>query len=201
MRFGPSRGSGDFESQLTGDFFHRQSARSLQENQIARFQIRLQCCNEGRAFVESETTVRGEPFVDPAAYHFKCLIAQREKRVDPGGRVLTDFVVGLGLYRAQLEHISEDDQALEVAAGKTDFAESSAGAVDHHSAEAEKAVLESDGFVEWTQALSAAAPTEANPNRTLFAKHLTDYTARNTFDYFIHKDLGGFLGPVLHQEQ
>ena len=61
------------------------------------------------------------------------------------------------------------------------------------SAEAEKAVLESDGFVEWTQALSAAAPTEANPNRTLFAKHLNDYTARNTFDYFIHKDLGGFL--------
>jgi len=24
-------------------------------------------------------------------------------------------------------------------------------------------------------------------------KHLLDYTARNTFDYFIHKDLGGFL--------
>lgn len=29
--------------------------------------------------------------------------------------------------------------------------------------------------------------------RTLLEKHLTDYTARNTFDYFIHKDLGGFL--------
>jgi adenine specific DNA methylase Mod/very-short-patch-repair endonuclease len=37
------------------------------------------------------------------------------------------------------------------------------------------------------------APTEKNPNRTLLEKHLTDYTARNTFDYFIHKDLGGFL--------
>lgn len=36
-------------------------------------------------------------------------------------------------------------------------------------------------------------PTEKNPNRTLLEKHLTDYTARNTFDYFIHKDLGGFL--------
>lgn len=38
-----------------------------------------------------------------------------------------------------------------------------------------------------------ASPTEANPNRTLLEKHLNDYTARNTFDYFIHKDLGGFL--------
>jgi adenine-specific DNA-methyltransferase len=29
--------------------------------------------------------------------------------------------------------------------------------------------------------------------RTIFAKHLTEYTGRNTFDYFVHKDLGGFL--------
>ncbi|HXE75506.1 MAG TPA: site-specific DNA-methyltransferase [Candidatus Xenobia bacterium] len=36
-------------------------------------------------------------------------------------------------------------------------------------------------------------PTEKNPDRTLLEKRLADYTARNTFDYFIHKDLGGFL--------
>jgi adenine-specific DNA-methyltransferase len=34
---------------------------------------------------------------------------------------------------------------------------------------------------------------EKESDRTLLEKHLTDYTARNTFDYFIHKDLGGFL--------
>jgi len=39
----------------------------------------------------------------------------------------------------------------------------------------------------------AKAPTEKVPDRTVLAKHLTEYTARNTFDYFIHKDLGGFL--------
>ena len=43
------------------------------------------------------------------------------------------------------------------------------------------------------QELSSLRPTEKNPNRTLLEKHLADYTARNTFDYFIHKDLGGFL--------
>lgn len=36
-------------------------------------------------------------------------------------------------------------------------------------------------------------PTQSNPQRTLLEKHLKDYTSRNTFDYFIHKDLGGFL--------
>ena len=37
------------------------------------------------------------------------------------------------------------------------------------------------------------APTEKNKTRTLLEKHLNDFSARNTFDYFIHKDLGGFL--------
>ena len=41
--------------------------------------------------------------------------------------------------------------------------------------------------------LTAKTPTKGNANRTLLEKHLTDYTAKNSFDYFIHKDLGGFL--------
>ena len=46
---------------------------------------------------------------------------------------------------------------------------------------------------DWQAPLSAAAPTEANGERSLLAKHVERYTAKNTFDYFIHKDLGGFL--------
>lgn len=42
-------------------------------------------------------------------------------------------------------------------------------------------------------ALSQRAPTEKNPQRTLLEKHLSNYTTKNTADYFIHKDLGGFL--------
>lgn len=41
--------------------------------------------------------------------------------------------------------------------------------------------------------LGNRAPTEKNPQRTLLEKHLSDYTTKNTADYFIHKDLGGFL--------
>lgn len=40
-------------------------------------------------------------------------------------------------------------------------------------------------------------PTENDRTRTLLQKHLNDYVARNTFDYFIHKDLGGFLSREL----
>ncbi|MBQ0942980.1 site-specific DNA-methyltransferase [Ideonella sp. 4Y16] len=42
-------------------------------------------------------------------------------------------------------------------------------------------------------ALAGRAPTEKDPQRTLIEKHLSDYTTKNTADYFIHKDLGGFL--------
>jgi len=41
--------------------------------------------------------------------------------------------------------------------------------------------------------LGQREPTEKNPQRTLLEKCLTNYTAKNSADYFIHKDLGGFL--------
>lgn len=45
--------------------------------------------------------------------------------------------------------------------------------------------------------LNSLAPTEKDKNRTLFRKYLDAYTAKNTSDYFIHKDLKGFLSREL----
>ena len=47
------------------------------------------------------------------------------------------------------------------------------------------------------QGIFRAMPTEKNKNRTLLEKYLTDYTAKNTADYFIHKNLGKFLNQEL----
>lgn len=41
--------------------------------------------------------------------------------------------------------------------------------------------------------LAIPAPTQKDKKRPLLAKYINQYTSRNTFDYFIHKDLGGFL--------
>lgn len=46
---------------------------------------------------------------------------------------------------------------------------------------------------DWRDLLAVLAPTDANEKRTLLEKHVERYTAKNSFDYFIHKDLGGFL--------
>ena len=45
----------------------------------------------------------------------------------------------------------------------------------------------------YRQILSYPCPTEKNQNRTILETYLKRYTSRNTSDYFIHKDLGGFL--------
>jgi adenine-specific DNA-methyltransferase len=54
-------------------------------------------------------------------------------------------------------------------------------------------ILKVKGLEDWMRELSKPAPTEKNKGRTVLEKHLTQYTAKNTFDYFVHRDLGGFL--------
>jgi len=46
---------------------------------------------------------------------------------------------------------------------------------------------------DYLRLLEIPAPTEKEKDRPLLAKYVNKYTARNTMDYFIHKDLGGFL--------
>ena len=46
---------------------------------------------------------------------------------------------------------------------------------------------------DWHACLSLFDPTEINKERTVLEKHVERYTAKNSFDYFIHKDLGSFL--------
>lgn len=62
------------------------------------------------------------------------------------------------------------------------------------AAEKVKALLpEIEGAEDYVTALTTPAPTEAEKDRTLLEKYLAQYTGQNTMDYFIHKDLGGFL--------
>ncbi len=50
---------------------------------------------------------------------------------------------------------------------------------------------------DYQQLITTLMPLPKKPERTLLEKHLTDYMAKNSFDYFIHKDLGGFLSREL----
>ena len=56
-----------------------------------------------------------------------------------------------------------------------------------------EALSELSNTNDFMKALLTPAPTEKEETRTLLEKYLLQYTARNTMDYFIHKDLGSFL--------
>ncbi|MBF0281565.1 MAG: site-specific DNA-methyltransferase, partial [Zetaproteobacteria bacterium] len=56
-----------------------------------------------------------------------------------------------------------------------------------------EAASRSEKAKEYLSVLGLYAPTDKISNRPLLAKYINQYTARNTCDYFIHKDLSGFL--------
>jgi adenine-specific DNA-methyltransferase len=58
---------------------------------------------------------------------------------------------------------------------------------------AQSDVTKSASIEDYLRLLGIPAPTEKEKARPLLAKYINKYTARNTMDYFIHKDLGGFL--------
>lgn len=68
---------------------------------------------------------------------------------------------------------------------------------DKRNAEAVEVVLAAlDGLAgadEYKRLFSVPAPTDKDAKRPLLAKYINQYTARNTMDYFIHKDLHAFL--------
>ncbi|MEW6671827.1 MAG: site-specific DNA-methyltransferase [Thermodesulfobacteriota bacterium] len=68
---------------------------------------------------------------------------------------------------------------------------------DKRNSEAVKTIFEAmkktAGAREYQRLLETPAPTDKDSSRTLLSKYINKYTARNTYDYFIHKDLGSFL--------
>lgn len=73
------------------------------------------------------------------------------------------------------------------------LAQYSIGVSEHENAVFSHLLIFFSRYYDQGDFISQRAPTEKNPQRTLLEKHLTTYTTRNTADYFIHKNLGGFL--------
>ena len=99
---------------------------------------------------------------------------------------LEDDQDGLSTLAIQFEYRADSEKSGQEGAWRNKRLE--------EAAEKIKEVLpELRGADDFETALLTPAPTEKEKDRTLLEKYLLQYTARNTMDYFIHKDLGGFL--------
>lgn len=94
-------------------------------------------------------------------------------------------------FEETIQPVTEEEGALVI---RFDYAPQPKGTKQEALVDqAVAAILDDDAVKTRWLALTTRAPTEKNPKRTLLEKHLTTYTQKNTADYFIHKDLGGFL--------
>ncbi len=111
---------------------------------------------------------------------FTLVQEQRISRTDDDGNDYEETLCPLA--------ISDDGSTLEIHFTYRQVAE------DKQEKENDNTLAQLRGLIpdNW-QAVWQPAPTEKDPKRPLLGKHLSDYTRKNSADYFIHKDLGGFL--------
>jgi adenine-specific DNA-methyltransferase len=94
-------------------------------------------------------------------------------------------------FEESIEPVAEENGALVI---RFDYAPQPKGTKQEALVDqAVAAILDDEAVKGRWLALTTRTPTEKNPKRTVLEKHLTTYTQKNTADYFIHKDLSGFL--------
>ncbi|MGC8669492.1 MAG: site-specific DNA-methyltransferase, partial [Chthonomonadales bacterium] len=152
-------------------------------------EVKLHWANYDQYYVKTSEYFRNYTFKLPSGkrVHFKLAQADTEKdnnRAANGNE--RRFIL------SQEEPLAEENGELIV---RFDYRPhpDKAKQADLNAAAVDRILNQITGFDDWRRELASLSPTEKNANRTLLEKHLADYTARNTFDYFIHKDLGGFL--------
>ena len=154
-------------------------------------EVKLHWANHDQYYIKTVEYFRDYCFMlpDGRRVHFKIMEADTEKDnikatngkdrrfflhaekpvTEENGELIIRFE-----YRPDVEKRKQDDLNIETA--KTILAEKKVG-LQWKAAFIEK----------WRRADGTVT------ERTILEKHLFDYTRRNTFDYFIHKDLGKFL--------
>ncbi len=152
-------------------------------------EVKLHWANHDQYYVKTAERFRDYRFLLPSgrAIHFKITAANTES-----GNNKAEAGKERRFQLVESEFMREENGELLISFRYETDAEKRKQA-EINTETARRVLQEADGFLEWRKALGEFAPTEANPNRTLLDKHLAEYTARNTFDYFIHKDLETFL--------
>lgn len=150
-------------------------------------EVKLYWANHDQYYIKTSEYLRDYTFKLPSGkrVHFKLVEADTEKDNNrPQNGNERRFIL------SQEQPLAEGNGELVI---RFDYRPhpDKAKQADLNAAAVDRILNRTTGFDDWRREL--ARPTEKNPNRTLLEKHLADYTARNTFDYFIHKDLGGFL--------
>ena len=182
-----------------GDFL---SKRRYKDNTYAipynGEEVKLHWANSDQYYIKTSEYFRNYTFVLPTSRRKVNFVLKDASTEQNNNRAANNMERRFALYKPENEGelVVEVTEEGELNINFTYELLPKATKQDALRAEAFEAIkpLIPEGFEEL---LAVKAPTNKEPNRTLLEKHLTDYTAKNSFDYFIHKDLGGFLSREL----
>jgi adenine-specific DNA-methyltransferase len=151
-------------------------------------EVKLHWANSDQYYIKTSEFFRDYTFtVKDKKFHFKLVEADTEKNNNKAGSDKERrFVIDEELP------VYENDGEIYI---RFEYKPVGKTAQDKLNESALEVLAKLDN--ELLEPLKELAPTEKNKNRTILEKHLTDYTSRNSFDYFIHKDLNGFLSREL----
>ena len=152
-------------------------------------EVKLHWATHDQYYIKTSEYLRDYTFKLPSGkrVHFKLVAGDTEKdnnRPQDGSE--RRFIL------SEEQTLAEENEELIIRFAYSPHFEKAKQAV-LNSAAVDRLLNQTKEFDGWRRELASPRPTEKNANRTLLEKHLTDYTARHTFDYFIHKDVGGFL--------
>ncbi|KAB7889541.1 DNA methyltransferase [Poseidonibacter ostreae] len=151
-------------------------------------EVKLHWANSDQYYIKTSEFFRDYTFtVNSKKFHFKIVDADTEKNNNKANtESVRRFVID------EENPIIEEDGELYI---RFEYKPIGKTAQNKLNEKAVEIILAQES--ELINELKKLAPTEKNKNRTICEKHLTDYTSRNSFDYFIHKDLNGFLSREL----
>ena len=160
-------------------------------------EVKLHWANSDQYYIKTSEFFRDYTFkVENKTYHFKIVEADTEKNNNKASddnerRFVLDYDYPIyeenGELFIRFQYITYKS--------KNDKSKDKVSKQEFLNKEAISIILaQEDNLINLLKELK---PTTNNKERTTLEKHLTDYTSRNSFDYFIHKDLKEFLSREL----
>jgi len=176
----------EYFSNFTFDLLQAKEIRTLrQKNQI---EILLGAEDEKPLkvhfrVVEATEGEHGNVKASEASKRFFILHAENPVALTETGELVVNFEYRPDSEKTGQENTWRDKRNAEAVETILDRLENMAAVGGEH----EKQVAE------YLCLFKVPAPTDSDKKRPVLAKYVNQYTARNTMDYFIHKNLGGFL--------
>ncbi|MCL1878976.1 MAG: site-specific DNA-methyltransferase [Defluviitaleaceae bacterium] len=157
-------------------------------------EVKLHWANSDQYYIKTAENFRDYTFVvDGKKVHFRLVDATTEKNnnIEANGNKRAFMLYAETDDAPGIKTIEEVDSALVIrfvydipVDKKKKYAEDNLATIMD---------ILKNRFRDWWQRLLAPATSARSDKRTVLEKHMTAYVAKNTFDYFIHKDLHGFL--------